>query len=98
MKALESIQRARELLARGQDELAESALSDAIDAAVAAEDLVLLTQARMALGELMFEQGRHEEALPFLQAVVRTEIADGSVDLEVKRAAHLLRQMRGFEP
>lgn len=98
MKTLEYIQRAQELLARGQDELAESALSDAIDAAVAAEDLVLLTQARMALGELMLEQGRHEEALPFLQAVVRTEIADGSVDLEVKRAAHLLRQMRGIEP
>lgn len=98
MKTLEYIQRARELLARGQDELAESALSDAIDAAVAAEDLVLLTQARTALGELMFEQGRHEEALPFLQAVVRTELADGSVDVEVKRAAHLLRQMRGFEP
>jgi hypothetical protein len=98
MKALEHMQRARELRARGQDELAESALSDAIDAAVAAESLVLLTQARMALGELMYEQGRHEEALPFLQAVVRTEIADGSVDLEVKRAAHLLRQIRGIEP
>jgi hypothetical protein len=98
MKTLEHIQRARELLARGQEELAESALSDAIDAAVAAEDLVLLTQARMALGELMFEQGRHEEAIPFLQAVVRTEIADGAVDREVKRAAHLLRRIRGIEP
>ena len=98
MKTLEHIQRARELLARGQEELAESALSDAIDSAVAAEDLVLLTQARMALGELMFEQGRHEEAVPFLQAVVRTEIADGSVDLEVKRSAHLLRRIRGIEP
>lgn len=98
MKTLEYMLRARELLARGQEELAESALSEAIDAAVAAENLVLLTQARMALGELLVAQGRHEEALPFLQAVVRTEIADGSVDAEVKRAAHLLRQMRGVEP
>jgi tetratricopeptide (TPR) repeat protein len=98
MKTLEHIQRARELLARGQEELAESALSDAMDEAVAAESLVLLTQARMALGELMFEQGRYEEALPFLQAVVRTEIADGSVDLEVKRSAQLLRRIRGQEP
>jgi hypothetical protein len=98
MNALEYMQRARELLARGQDELAESALSDAIDASVAAENLVLLTQARMALGELMLGQGRQEEALPFLLAVVRTEIADGSVDLEVKRAAHLLRQVRGIQP
>lgn len=98
MKTLEHIQRAQELLARGQEELAEAALSDAIDAAIAAEDLVLLTQARMALGEMLFEQGRHEEALPFLQAVVRTEIADGSVDLEVKRSAHLLRRIRGIEP
>ena len=97
MKTREHIQRARELLARGQEELAEASLSDAIDAAVAAEDLVLLTQARMALGELLVEQGRHEEAIPFLQAVVRTERADGSVDLEVKRAAHLLRQIRGIE-
>ena len=66
MKTLEHMQRARELLSRGQEELAESALSDAIDDAVAAENLVLLTQARMALGELMVEQGRLEEALPFL--------------------------------
>ncbi len=98
MKALEHIHRARELLARGQEELAESALSDAIDEAVAAGSLVLLTQARMALGELMFAQGRYNEALPFLQAVVRTEIADGSVDLEVKRSAQLLRRIRGQEP
>jgi predicted negative regulator of RcsB-dependent stress response len=97
MKTLEHIQRARELLARGQEELAESSLSDAIDEAVLAENLVLLTQARMALGALMFEQGRYDEALPFLQAVVRTEIADGSVDAEVKRSAQLLRRIRGQE-
>jgi tetratricopeptide (TPR) repeat protein len=98
MNALEYIQRARELLARGQEELAESALSDAIDASVAAESLVQLTQSRMALGELLFEQGRHDEALPFLQAVVRTELVDGSVDAEVKNAARLLRRIRGVEP
>ena len=88
--------RARELLARGRPDLAESALSDAIDSSVQAEDLVSLTRARMALGELLAEQGREEEAIPFLQAVVRTEIADGSVDGEVKLAARLLRQIRGI--
>lgn len=88
--------RARELLDRGRPELAESALSDAIDAAVQAEDMVMLTRARMVLGELLFEQGRDEEAVPFLQAVVRTEIADGSVDGEVKSAARLLRRIRGI--
>jgi hypothetical protein len=88
--------RARELLDRGRPELAESALSDAIDAAVQAEDLVMLTRARSALGELLFEEGRHDEAVPFLQAVVRTEIADGSVDLEVKAAARMLRRIRGI--
>jgi hypothetical protein len=50
----------------------------------------------MALGQLLSEQGREEEAIPFLQAVVRTEIADGSVDDEVKLAARLLRQIRGI--
>jgi len=90
------IERARELLERGRPELAESALSDAIDAAVAAEDLVLLTRARMALGALLVQDGREEEALSFLQAVVRTEIANGSVDAEVKLAARLLRQIRGI--
>jgi hypothetical protein len=94
----EHLQRARQLLGRGQEELAEAALSDAIDAAVAAEDLVLLTQARLALGEMLCEQGRVEEAIPFLQAVVRTERADGSVDAEVKRSASLLRRIRGLEP
>jgi hypothetical protein len=88
--------RARELLARGRPDLAESALSDAIDSSVQAEDLVSLTRARMALGELLTEQGRDEEAVPFLQAVVRTEIADGSVDGEVKLAARLLRRIRGI--
>ncbi len=96
MDAQRHIERARELLARGRPELAESALSDAIDAAVATQDLVLLTRARMALGELLAQDGREEEALPFLQAVVRTEIADGSVDEEVKRSARLLRQIRGI--
>jgi predicted negative regulator of RcsB-dependent stress response len=90
------LERARELLERGRPELAESALSDAIDSAVAAEDLVLLTRARMALGELLVQEGREEEALPFLQAVVRTEIADGSVDAEVKLAAQVLRRVRGI--
>jgi len=96
MDALRHLQRARELIERGRPELAESALSDAIDAAVLTEDLVMLTRARMALGELLFEQGRDEEAVPFLQAVVRTEIADGSVDSEVKSAARLLRRIRGI--
>ena len=96
MDASRHLQRARELLERGRPELAESALSDAIDAAVLAENLVLLTQARMALGALLADQGREEEAIAFLQAVVRTEIADGSVDAEVKEAAQLLRRIRGI--
>jgi hypothetical protein len=98
MNVQEYLQRARELLARGQPELAESALSDAIDAAVAAEDIVLLTRARFALGELLFQQERDDEALPYLQAVVRTERVDGSVDTEVKSSARMLRQIRGTEP
>ena len=96
MDASRHLQRARELLERGRPELAESALSDAIDSAVQAEDLVLLTRARLALGELLADQGREEEAIPFLQAVVRTEIADGSVDGEVKVSARLLRRIRGI--
>ncbi|WP_309897394.1 hypothetical protein [Archangium sp.] len=96
MESSRHLLRARELLARDRPDLAESALSDAIDSAVQAEDLVALTRARMVLGELLVEQGRDEEAIPFLQAVVRTEIADGSVDGEVKLAARLLRQIRGI--
>ncbi|MET0405915.1 MAG: hypothetical protein ABW123_26085 [Cystobacter sp.] len=96
MDASRHLQRARELVERGRPELAESALSDAIDAAVRAEDLVLLTQARLALGELLVEEGREDEALAFLQAVVRTELASGSVDAEVKSAARLLRRIRGI--
>ncbi|MBM7112209.1 hypothetical protein [Archangium primigenium] len=96
MDASRHLLRARELLQRGRPELAESALGDAIDAASRAEDLVLLTQARLALGDLLAEQQREEEALPFLQAVVRTEIASGVVDQEVKAAARLLRRIRGI--
>lgn len=88
------LQRAHELLERGRPELAESALSDAIDSAMRAEDLVMLTRARMALGQLLADQGREDEAIPFLQAVVRTEIPDGSVDGEVKVSARLLRRIR----
>lgn len=90
------IARARELVERGRPELAESALSDAIDAAVAVQELAPLTRARLALGEFLCEQDRGDEALPFLQAVVRTEILDGSVDREVKRAAELLRALHGW--
>ncbi|NTX07660.1 hypothetical protein [Myxococcus sp. CA040A] len=98
MNVQEHLQRARELLARGQPELAESALSDAIDASVSADDLILLTQARFALGEFLFQQQRDDEALAYLQAVVRTERVDGSVDPEVKASARMLRQIRGIEP
>ncbi|WP_434385630.1 hypothetical protein [Melittangium boletus] len=96
MDASRHLLRARELLQRGRPELAESALGDAIDTASRAEDLVLLTQARLALGELLAEQQREAEALPFLRAVVRTEIASGVVDQEVKAAARLLRRIRGI--
>ena len=61
-----------------------------------AEDLVLLTQARMRLGEFLVDQGREDEALAFLQAVVRTELVSGAVDAEVKAAARLLRSLRGI--
>ncbi|AGC49264.1 hypothetical protein MYSTI_07993 [Myxococcus stipitatus DSM 14675] len=98
MNVRQHLLRARDLLARGQPEMAESALSDAIDASLAAEDIVLLTQARFALGEFLFQQERDEEALPYLQAVVRTERVDGSVDAEVKASARMLRQIRGIEP
>ncbi|MCP3104025.1 hypothetical protein LZ198_34640 [Myxococcus sp. K15C18031901] len=98
MNVQEHLQRARQLLAREQPEMAEAALSDAIDAAVASQDLVLLTQARFALGELLFEQQRDEEAIPYLAAVVRTEMLSGAVDTEVKRAARMLRQIGGVEP
>ena len=95
LTADQHLERARELAARGRVDLAESALSDALDAAVAAEDLRALTRARLALGELLVEDGRADEALAFLRAVVRTELADGSVDAEVKRAARALRLLRG---
>lgn len=95
VKSERHLERATEYLARGRADLAESALSAAIDEAVAEEDLVQLTRARMELGALLADDGRGDEALPFLQAVVRTERADGSVDAEVKRAAALLRRLRG---
>ncbi|MFY2560524.1 hypothetical protein ACN469_23180 [Corallococcus terminator] len=98
MNVQEHLQRAQELLARGQPELAESALSDAIDASVAADDLIQLTRARFALGAFLFQQQRDDEALPYLQAVVRTERVDGAVDSEVKASARMLRQIRGTEP
>ncbi|MBU8896632.1 hypothetical protein KRR26_13525 [Corallococcus sp. M34] len=98
MKASQHIQRAQELRERGRLDLAESALSDAIDAAVAEEDLILLTRVRFLLGALLFEQDRDDEALPYLKAVVRTERVDGAVDSEVKEAARMLRQMRDIAP
>ncbi|RJS14772.1 hypothetical protein DRW03_34520 [Corallococcus sp. H22C18031201] len=98
MKASQHIQRAQELRERGRLDLSESALSDAIDAAVAEEDLILLTRARFLLGALLFEQERDDEALPYLKAVVRTERVDGAVDSEVKEAARMLRQMRDIAP
>ncbi|MBF5045362.1 hypothetical protein FGE12_23355 [Aggregicoccus sp. 17bor-14] len=97
LTSAQHLARAAELSARGRPELAESALSDAIDAAVAEEDLRALTRARLALGTFLVDAERADEAYPFLKAVVRTEFADGSVDAEVKVAARLLRQVRGEE-
>ena len=97
LTSAQHLERAAELRARGRLELAESALPDAIDAAVAEEDLRALTRARFALGRFLVDEGRADEASPFLKAVVRTELVDGSVDAEVKAAARLLRQVRGEE-
>jgi len=97
LTSAQHLERAAELRARGRDELAESALSDAIDAAVAEEDLRALTRARFALGSFLVEAARADEAYPYLKAVVRTELADGSVDACVKQSARLLRQVRGEE-
>ena len=97
MKSEQHLARAERHLTEGRPDLAESALASAIDEAVSEEDLVQLTRARMALGRLLADDGRREDALPFLQAVVRTERADGSVDAEVKEAAALLRRLRGVE-
>ena len=97
LTSAQHLERAAELRARGRTELAESALSDAIDAAVAEEDLRALTRARLALGAFLVDEARADEAYPYLKVVVRTEFEDGSVDAEVKQAARLLRQVRGEE-
>lgn len=96
MKAADVFEKAGALLARGDEDHAEALLNDALELAETEGDLRLLTRVRLALGELLFAQGRTAEADPLLHRVMRTEIADGSVHPQVKRAATLLAQLRGW--
>lgn len=96
MKASDFLEKAGQLIARGDEDHAEAHLNDAIELAASEGERVILTRARLSLAELLCAQERQEEADPLLRLVIRTEIADGSVHPEVKRAAALLAQLRGW--
>lgn len=96
MKSVDLLEKARELLARGNVDHAESKLLDAIEHAAGEDDEVTLTKARLALGELLHTQGRDDEADGWLRLVIRTEREDGSVREEVKRSAVVLAEIRGW--
>jgi tetratricopeptide (TPR) repeat protein len=96
MDAKDLLARGQALVERGQYEMGEAALLDALEQAQQAGDEVLLTKARLALGELYVGQERNEEASDLLRLVICTEIPDGSVKAEVKRSAVLLSHLRGW--
>lgn len=96
VKASDLLQRALQFLGRGDEDVAEATLLDAVEQALVEEEIVTLTRARLALGELLLRQERGGEADPYLHLVIRTERADGSVHAEVRRAAALLATLRGW--
>jgi hypothetical protein len=90
------LERADEQRQRGNLELAEALYVQAIDAGDEGEGIVTLTRARLRLAEVLLELDRPEEADPLLGKVMRTERDGGIVRAEVKAAARLMSQVRGW--
>ncbi|MEN9797085.1 MAG: hypothetical protein RL653_781 [Pseudomonadota bacterium] len=90
------LERADEQRRRGNLELAEALYVQAIEAGDEGEGIVTLTRARLRLAEVLLELDRPEEADPLLGKVMRTERDGGIVRAEVKAAARLMSQVRGW--
>jgi hypothetical protein len=96
MDGKDLLARGQRLVERGDHDMAESVLLDALEAAGASGDEVLLTRARLALGELYVGLERNAEADALLRLVICTEIPGGVIREEVKRSAALLSHLRGW--
>jgi len=86
-------QKALLLLDRGEGDCGEALLREVASTALLAGDIVLATQARCCLGELLIELDRPDEAKPLLESVVTAQIPsdmDDLLDMEVARASELL--------
>jgi thioredoxin-like negative regulator of GroEL len=90
------LERADEQRQRGNLELAEALYVQAIEAGDEGEGIVTLTRARLRLAEVLLELDRPEEADPLLGKVMRTERDGGIIRAEVKAAARLMSQVRGW--
>jgi len=82
--------------ARGDLDLAEALYVQAVEAGDEGEGIVTLTRARLRLAEVLLEVGRPEEADPLLGRIMRTEREGGIIRAEVKAAARLMSQVRGW--
>lgn len=96
MTAETLLERADEQRQRGNLELAEALYVQAIEAGDEGEGIVTLTRARLRLAEVLLELERPDEADPLLGKVMRTERDGGIVRAEVKAAARLMSQVRGW--
>lgn len=90
------LEKADEQRRRGNLDVAEALYGEAVEAGNEGEGIVTLTRARLRLAEILVELGRPEEADPLLGTVMRTERDGGIVRAEVKAAARLMSQVRGW--
>lgn len=92
-----SLRKALLLLDHGRSERGESVLRQALDQAVAEDDLVTMVTALCCLGELLHETGRLPAAIATLTRCVDADLPDDLDDLcasERHRARALLARLQ----
>lgn len=94
MKSNMIFQKALLLLDKNEAVRGEATLRDAIRMAAEEKDQVTEMQAMCALGDLLCELDRRDEAVPFLQRVASVSRRDDVLDYEIKRAIELLGPTR----
>lgn len=88
-----TISKALLLLDRGKTSEAEASLRTALRELGSVKDDANIIRAACILGELLYTEGRDEEARPFLERAASSVRDDDVLDYEIKRAAELLHAL-----
>lgn len=94
MRARIKLQKSLMLLDRGEMARSEQGVREAIGLAEAEGDRTTLVTSLCVLGDLLWQEGRAADAIPFLERAIGEGAELAASDYEVGRAAEILSKIR----